>query len=169
VRGRASFKLSRITLVVRPGEDEINGLLVEHRALTARYSTELDAPLARLSYYIVHEKPTYELSHLNPWARKNVRRRLRNCTVENIPLGFLASDGWALQKDTLNRQRRQLVVTQRDWRRWCESAASLPGFEAWGALVHGRLAASVITFLMGDCSYMLYPAVPPRLLERARE
>jgi hypothetical protein len=76
--------------------------------------------------------------------------------VEQVPFDLLAREGWALQQDTLERQGRHVRLSRQDWRRRCESAATLPGFEAWGALVEGALAASVITFQMGDCCYLLY-------------
>jgi hypothetical protein len=47
-------------------------------------------------------------------------------------------------------------VARDSWRKRCLAAADLPGFEAWGALVDGCLAASVITFQMDNCCYMLY-------------
>ena len=105
---------------------------------------------------MVYEKPTYDFEDLGKWARKNVRRGLRNCAVEQVPFDLLAREGWALQQDTLERQGRHVRLSRQDWRRRCESAATLPGFEAWGALVEGALAASVITFQMGDCCYLLY-------------
>jgi hypothetical protein len=46
--------------------------------------------------------------------------------------------------------------SQSDWERRCLAAADLPGFEAWGALVDGQLAASLLTFQMEDWCEMLY-------------
>jgi hypothetical protein len=142
--------------IVRPSEEELTSLLREHGIIAARYSTAANAPLGCLSYHVVYEKPTYDFEDLGKWARKNVRRGLRNCAVEQIPFERLAREGWALQQDTLERQGRHVAVSREDWQRRCESAATLPGFEAWGALVEGALAASVMTFQMGDCSYLLY-------------
>jgi hypothetical protein len=141
---------------VRLSEEELTSLLREHGIIAARYSTAPDAPLGCLSYHVVYEKPTYDFEDLGKWARKNVRRGLRNCAVEPVPFELLAREGWSLQQDTLDRQGRHLRVSREEWRRRCESAAALPGFEAWGALVQGTLAASVMTFQMGDCGYMLY-------------
>jgi hypothetical protein len=142
--------------IVQPSEEELGGLLREHGMVVARYSTAPDAPLGRLSYHVVYEKPTYDFEDLGKWARKNVRRGQRNCVVEQISFEFLAREGWALQIDTLDRQGRRLRISRQEWQRRCESAGALPGFDAWGALVQGVLAASVITFQMGDCCYMLY-------------
>jgi hypothetical protein len=142
--------------IVRPSQEELKSLLREHGIIAARYSTAREAPLGCLSYHVVYEKPTYGFEDLGKWARKNVRRGLRNCVVEQLSFERLAREGWALQQDTLERQGRHVRVSREDWRRRCESAAALPGFEAWGALVGGALAASVMTFQMGDCCYLLY-------------
>ncbi|MGO8734229.1 MAG: hypothetical protein ACLQVM_15760 [Terriglobia bacterium] len=143
--------------IVRPSEEELRSFLREHGIIAARYSTALDAPLGCLSYHGVYEKPTYDFEDLDESARRNVRRGLRNCAVEQLPFALLGREGWALQQDTLERQGRHVRLSREDWRRRCESAAALPGFEAWGALVEGALAASVITFQMDDCCYILYP------------
>ena len=141
---------------IHPGEDELAQLLKDSHALSLRYSTSTDAPLGYLSYHTILETRHYEIQDLGKWARKNVRRGLRNCSVEPISFQDLAEKGWDLQCDTLARQGRSRKLTREDWTVLCLSAADLPGFEAWGGLVEGRLAASVITFLMQDCCYMLY-------------
>jgi hypothetical protein len=142
--------------IVRPSEEELTSLLRARGIIAVRYSTAPDAPLGCLSYHVVYEKPTYDVEDLGKRTRKNVRRGLRNCVVEQVPFELLAREGWALQQDTLNRQGRQVPVSREDWRRRWECAGTLPGFEAWGALVEGALAASLITFQMGDCCYLLH-------------
>lgn len=142
--------------VIEPSDDELSRLLREQGAIGLRYSTPVDSPLGSMSYHGVYEDTTYGFETLSKWARKNVRRGLRNCVVESVPFGRLADEGWSLQLDTLDRQGRDLQLEKEAWRRRCLSAAELPGFEAWGALVDGHLAASVITFQMEDCCYMLY-------------
>jgi len=141
---------------VHPSEDELEQLLKDNHALSLRYSTSTDAPLGYLSYHTVLETRRYEIENLGKWARKNVRRGLRSCSVEPISFQDLAEKGWDLQCDTLARQGRSCKVRREDWSALCLSAAALPGFEAWGGLVQGQLAASVIAFRMQDCCYMLY-------------
>ncbi len=140
---------------IEPNERELRELLRERQALCLRYSAPVSSPLGCLSYHMVRETPDYTVESLGKWARKNVRRGLRNCSVQPIALDLLAEEGWALQTDTLERQNRRVQISQRDWQTRCLAAKDLPGFEAWGALVDGRLAASVITFRMDDCVYML--------------
>jgi hypothetical protein len=155
-QGPRAFQAFPYHWVIHPAEDELSGFLREEGAFALRYSTSLLAPLGCASYQVVYEKPTYGLDDLGKWARKNVRRGLRNCSVEPISFARLAQEGWDLQCDSQERQGRQVRESLGDWRRRCETAASLPGFEAWGALVSGRLGASVMTFTMGDWCYMLY-------------
>lgn len=142
--------------LLRPSEAELSHFMTEHKVIGLRYSTDPDFPTGMISYHAVYEQPTYDLDNLGRWARKNVRRGLKNCRVEPISWERLAEDGWTLQLDTLARQGRQLKLAKAQWQRRCLAASDLPGFEAWGALVDRQLAASVITFQMEDCCYMLY-------------
>ena len=142
--------------VIMPSDDELLRFMRHHRAVGLRYSAPLEGLVGSPSYHAVYEGPSYGYDSLGKWARKNVRRGLRNCSVEPLAFERLADEGWALQVDTLDRQGRRLEVTREAWSQRCLSAVGLPGFEAWGALVNGRLAASVITFQMDDCCYMLY-------------
>ena len=142
--------------VLEPPEAELNEFLKENQAIGLRYSTPSTAPLGRISYHVVYEAPLYDFANLAKWARKNVHRGLNHCSVEPISFERLAEEGWLLQLDTLARQERWLNLDQEVWRKRCLAAKDLPGFEAWGAIVCGRLAASVITFQMNDCCYLLY-------------
>ena len=142
--------------VIEPTEEELVGFLKEQKAIGMRYSTPITASLGSLSYHAIYTASSYDLENLGKWARKNVRRGLTRCNIEPISFDRLSDEGWSLQQDTLNRQGRRLKFAQEDWGKLCLSAKDLPGFEAWGALVGKRLAASVITFRMDDWCYMLY-------------
>lgn len=141
--------------LIRPSDEELRTLCLHRGALGLRFSLPADAPSGCVSYHAILEGTTYELETLGKWARKNVRRGLQNCRVEPLALTRLAEEGWALQRDTLERQGRRVGMTAAHWRRHCLSAADLPGFAAWGAFVGEQLAASVITFRMEECIYML--------------
>jgi hypothetical protein len=142
--------------VVHPQQGELEQFLTAHRAIGLRYSTSIDAPSGQVSYHALYDCERYGFDSLGKWARKNVRRGLRNCVVEPLPFERLAVEGWALQLDTLDRQGRNLRVARDIWEKRCLAAGDLPGFDAWGAFVDGVLAASVITFQMENCVYMLY-------------
>lgn len=142
--------------IIQPSKEELSSFLRQTKAIGLRYSTPIDADIGQISYHAVYEQATYDINNLGKWARKNVRIGLRSCTIEPIPFERMAEEGWLLQIDTLERQGRKLNLDQGAWRRRCLSAGNLPGFEGWGALVDGKLAASVITFQMANCCYMLY-------------
>ncbi|HZW03678.1 MAG TPA: hypothetical protein VFF68_07120, partial [Anaerolineaceae bacterium] len=74
------------------------------------------------------------------------------------PISFerLAGEGWTLQSDTLQRQGRTGSMSQAAWEKLCRAAEGLPSFQAWGALVDGALAASLITTRIDDTYYVPY-------------
>ncbi len=155
-QGPGAYQAFPYHWVIQPAEEELSHFIRAQRALALRYSTTLDSPVGHISYHAVYERAEYGMDDLSQWTRKNVRRGLRNCSVEPISFDRLAEEGWALQSDTLARQGRHVKLPRDAWRKRCLAAADLPGFEAWGALVHGRIAASILTFQMQDCYYMLY-------------
>lgn len=155
-QGPRVFQAFPFHWIIKPSESELNQVLHEQKAFGLRYSAPADFSKGQISYHAVYVNGTYGLEKLGKWARKNVRRGLRNAVVEPISFNRMVDEGWQLQVDTLDRQGRKLGITEEIWRKRCLAAASLPGFDAWGALLDGKLAASVITFLMQDCAYMLY-------------
>lgn len=144
--------------LITPAADELNALLRRNRIVGLRYSAPYDSPAGAVSYHAVFEGASYGLEDLGPSTRKNVRRGLKHSRIEPMDFGRLAEEGWPLQIDTLERQSRlrDRRSVKAEWVRRCQSARAIPGFEAWGAFVDGRLAASVMTYPMGDCAYMLY-------------
>jgi hypothetical protein len=164
LQGPRAYQAFPYHWLIEPVEGELEGLLRSQGALGLRYSAPLHASEGALSYHAVYEAPRYDFESLGAWSRKNVRRGLRNCVVEPVTFGRLSVDGWALQLDTLDRQHRRLRVTEAAWRCRCLAAAELPGFEAWGALVDGVLAASVISLRVDDWCYLLYQQCHRRYL-----
>ncbi len=135
---------------IRPPEDEVLGLLRTHRALALRYSTPLDAPEGRVSYHAICTDREYGARRLDSRARNAVKNGLSHARVERVPLERVAEEGWAIEVDTCRRQGRALPMTRERWRRRYLAAAALPGFEAWGALVQGRLVASMLCVRVDD-------------------
>jgi len=155
-QGKRVYQAFPFHWIIRPDQTELNEFIQSHKVLGLRYSTSLEEENGSLSYHAVYEDRTYNLEILNKWARKNVRNGLKNCQVVPISFSRLAQEGWGLQLDTLQRQGRRVPMPYKTWELICLSAKNLPGFEAWGALVDGSLGASVISFKMQDCYYMLY-------------
>ena len=137
--------------LIEPSEGELRGLLLKNNAVALRYSAPLTSPHGKISYHVVCQDRGYDLDGLRRQARQNVRRGLRYASVEPISMSRLATEGWVLRKDSLERQGREGAETEEWWRCLCESAEDLPGFEAWGAIHDGELVASFLAFTCGDC------------------
>lgn len=138
--------------IIRPSEDEINDLVRQNHAVALRYSTPIESPLGKISYHAVYDKPTYTLESLDRRSRQNIRAGLKSCSVEPVDFQRLADEGWSLETDTAIRQGRKPAMSREAWRRRSLSAGDLPGFEVWGALVDGRLTATLLTFRLDDWS-----------------
>jgi hypothetical protein len=135
----------------------VRQLLIGKGAMALRYSVPFDALQGKVSYHVVLEGSTlYNLETLRAQARNGVRRGLNVCQVERIAVERLAEEGRLLQQDTLDRQGRSRSMSRADWARICLAAKDLPGFEAWGAIVEGELAASVLTARIDDICCVPY-------------
>ena len=141
--------------IIQPSEAELRELMIKHNILALRYSTPLDYTQGVASYHVVLQKP-YDLDCIGRKSRNNIKQGLSACQVEKISFGRLAKEGWKLQDDTIERQKRTDCMGQSEWEKICLSAEDLPGFTAWGAIVDGKLAASIITARIGDTWYVPY-------------
>ena len=142
--------------LIQPSPRELKNLILRHNILAVRFSTPLESPEGMASYHVILNDPCYNLEKLRPQARNGVRRGLCNCHVERISFTRLADEGWLLQRDTLERQNRLKSMCQSEWQRICLSATDLPGFEAWGAIVEGELAASILACRIDNTFYIPY-------------
>jgi len=142
--------------IIQPSEQELHELLSRERAVGLRYSTPLDTANGQVSYHVVFDSGPYNLQMLSANARSKVRRGLKRCQVEHISIERLAQEGWRLQHDTLERQGRSRSMSQDKWQRICLAAKDLPGFEAWGAIVQGDLAATILTACIDDTCCVLH-------------
>lgn len=142
--------------VINPGPNELLDLLQENRAIGLRYSTSLESSEGAASYHVVYTGKEYHLSALPKKARYDVRKGLSRVTVEPISLARQAAEGWGLRVETLERQGRTRAESRQGWAKLCQSAEGLPGFEAWGAIADGQLAASLLAFTCDECCSILY-------------
>jgi hypothetical protein len=141
--------------LIQPQDAELSTLFKKQHAFGLRYSTSIDSLQGCISYHAILCKPNYKIEDLDRRSRQNVRMGLKNCRIEEITIERLAEEGWELENDTASRQNRDIQLTKEDWRRKYQSAADLPGFEAWGALVGKRLVASIFAFKMEDTIEMI--------------
>ena len=136
--------------LIEPQEGELLSLLRQRHAIALRYSTPVQSPLGCISYHTIYDKPAYTIDMLDRRSRQNARAGLKKCSVEPISLARLAEEGWSLEVDTADRQGRRLSLSESIWKRRCKAAEDLAGFEAWGALVDGRLVAALLSFQIED-------------------
>ena len=142
--------------LIEPSADEIQELTRGHGAFALRYSLPPGAAKGAPCYHVVYTGREYGLENLSSWARKNVRRGLRNTAVQTISIERYVREGWALRIDTLARQKRVLQESEKDWKRTYNAISDLPGFEIWAAETHGKLAATIVIFRFDDWYYMVY-------------
>jgi len=141
--------------LIHPSDQELKRLMLRRNIIAIRYSTDLSAAEGMVSYHVILKNP-YSLDMLRTQARNGVRRGLQNFTIELIPFSRLADEGWKLQWDTLDRQGRIDSMSQSQWQKICLAAEGLEGFEAWGAISDGNLAAALITARIGNTCYVPY-------------
>ncbi len=151
--------------LIEPSQAELRGIFLDHKAIALRYSTPLAAPSGKISYHVVCMDPGYDVAGLPRQTRQNVRRGLESATIELISISRLADEGWLLRRDSLERQGRLDAETEQGWRRMCQSAEDLPGFEAWGAICDGHLAASFLAFRCDDWYTLPYEQSATAYLE----
>jgi hypothetical protein len=141
--------------LIQPSKQELRELTLGRGFLALRYSMPFGVQSGLVSYHVVLNGP-YDMELLRSQARNGIRRGLENCQVEIISLERLATEGWELQQDTLDRQGRLNSMSKSEWQGICLSAEGLPGFEAWAAIVDGNLAATILTARIGDTCYVPY-------------
>jgi hypothetical protein len=142
--------------VISPSHEELDILFTHHSAVGLRYSTPWNAPHGIASYHVIYTQHQFPLTSLHKKARYDVRKGMEAARIEPISFDRLESEGWSLRAETLVRQGRPGVETGAEWQTLCRSAQGLQGFEAWGAIVKGRLAASLIAFTGEGCCSILY-------------
>lgn len=141
--------------LISPSQQEVDELMTANRMISLRYSTLLNSSLGKVSYHLILHRP-YRMDDLTAGERKNVEYGLRHCRIQPISFETLAKEGWSLQQDTLERQKRLRSMTNADWKLICRSASDLPGFEAWGAVSQGELAAAWLICQIDHTWYVPY-------------
>jgi hypothetical protein len=149
--------------LITPNEKEIRELMMGNGIAAVRYSTPLRFSEGKASYHVVLHKP-YQLEALKPQTRNGIKRGLCHFQVEQISFERLATEGWVLQRDTLERQNRLRSMTQAEWEQLCRSAEDLPGFEAWAGISNGELAGAVIICRIDDMFNVPYAMCHRRFL-----
>jgi hypothetical protein len=142
--------------LIEPTEKELDRLFFDKAALALRFSTQLNASQGKISYHVVCRDPGFALSSLPRQARQNVQRGLAYARIEKIPIQQLATEGWRLRQDTLERQGRSRAENREWWHRMCMSAEGLPGFESLAAVRGDELVAAFLAFKCDDWYILPY-------------
>lgn len=141
---------------ITPADEEVESLLREMGGIALRYSAPYGTEIGKTSYHVILDKTPYDLTQLIKKARYDVRKGLKNVKVEKISFRKMAEEGWQLRAETLERQRREKAESHKWWRKLCLSCKDLEGFEAWAAIMNGRLVASLIASIEADTFSILY-------------
>jgi hypothetical protein len=137
-----------------PSASELARVLLGGPAVALRFPTNLDTGNRKVGIFLCSDR-SYGFSSLQQRMRTYTRRGLENCTVEAVEFGYLAQHGHQLNLESFERQDRDATTMKEpQWHRYCEVAAAIPGFEAWGAWVGRRLAAFLVAALVEGCSYI---------------
>jgi ribosomal protein S18 acetylase RimI-like enzyme len=142
--GPRAFQAIPFCWTIEPDESELRNLLLVHVGIGLRYSAPADWPKGVTSYHVTCEDPAYDIALLPRQSKQNVKKGLACCEIAPISFGRLAIDGWQLHCDTLKRHNRKDFLSEKAWQRSCLAAEDLPGFEAWGAMIQGQLAAAIV-------------------------
>ena len=153
--GPRVFQAFPYNWIISPPKEELDQIMMDHGALALRYSTSLNADEGMVSYHVVLKRP-YNLETLTTKLRYNIRQGLKNTKIEKISFKQMATDGWVVVRDTLQRQGRANSMTPKEWEKICLSAEDLPGFECWGGFVDGELASTLFTVCIDNIGYTLY-------------
>ena len=153
--GRYFYQGFPLHRILDPSDDEIRQVLWRGPAIGLRFTSNPEAA-GRDSYLIICDDPGYDLSSLHPKARNQTRRGIERCVVDHVDFERLAHEGLAINQDTWQRQGRSVYDRRSNWQLFCNIAATLPGFEAWGAFVDGQLVAYLVTFQMEECCNIVW-------------
>lgn len=142
--------------LIDPSDAEFHQLFWEFKAIGLRYSSPFNTPQGVVSYHVQYTDEDYALSALPKKARYDVRKGLTHASIQPISLSKLANEGWRARAETLLRQGRVGAENRRWWEKLCQSAEGIPGFVAWAAITNGKIVASLLSFIDGDCCSILY-------------
>jgi len=151
---------------IRPTNLDLLKLFSRTPALVLRYPVEVsDVNGNGTGGVLVCERKGYDLDALQPKARNQTRKGLRECTIERVEFNALADMGYRLNEETWERQGRTSTDLPRiRWQKYCQAAARTRDMEAWGAFVQGRLAAFVVCALVERSYNILHQSSSTELL-----
>lgn len=107
----------------------------------------------RLTVRSVCDDTEYRLEKLSKYGRRDVSKGLRNCSVRQIDLDFLAREGNEINRSAMTRHGGSSstdMSSPSKWRRKMDTCKRYDDIEAWGAFVGNSLAAYVLCIVIED-------------------
>ncbi len=141
---------------IRPSEEELQRLVRTERAIALRFTAPVTGAQGVVGYDVVLGHADYDLGNVSKTNRQIIPKALARCEIQPIDFERYAREGWLLEVDTRERQGRAWRGGREAWEKMARAATDLDGFEAWGATVDGRLAASAMLARVDDCVHVLY-------------
>ena len=83
-------------------------------------------------------------------ARHNVNRGLKRCVVRQVRYPWLADNGYEVYVNATSRYSSFRVESKDEFKERMEGYAKVPGTEAFGVLVDGKLVAYKTLFICGQ-------------------
>jgi hypothetical protein len=135
---------------INPPLAEVEALLLTHHLAAVRYSS-LEQQ-GKVGYLYLCEDKSYDLTKLSKRARRQIRKGLANCSVQEIDFDYLHAHGIPLNLDSIRRHGRDnpLYTRPERWAQFCDAGRRVEGARVWGAIVEGQLATYVVGFVVGD-------------------
>ncbi len=140
-RGARFYFPVKVSGPMEMSERDINELW-DKGSFFIRYPVHADS-IGTPSFVHLLDDKNYDLDKLTShYRRRDIRRSLKLCVVEQIPVREILKNGLDLIPDTMLRQGRQWEpkITE-EWKRFFEVASQNPLFEAWAAFEGNRLGA----------------------------
>lgn len=83
-------------------------------------------------------------------ARHNVNRGLKRCVVRQVQYPWLADNGYEVYVNATSRYSSFRVESKDEFKERMEGYAKVPGTEAFGVFVDGKLVAYITLFICGQ-------------------
>lgn len=143
-------------VLAQPGT-QIASVLLRGPAAAARYLCPRGSQTGG-GLFVCTERD-YGPQSLTHKSRNRTSVGLKVSAVERITPAALATDGYALVADTLQRQGRDPAsMSAQAWSRYCRAVGQTRDCEVWACIRGGRLASLLVAALVEDHYTFLYQA-----------
>lgn len=148
--GRFSLTSLPYATTVEADLEDLDKLLRKSQRLAAIFPTRLATGLESKTFWV--RDRNYGAQSMQRQFRQNVQRGAKECAARPLDWDTLRRKGLSCNIDTMERRGRHSspTICQDGWDRFCESAAKIPGLEAWGSFHGEDLLAYLIAWKVKD-------------------